>query len=403
MIRIHQQDELGPTPSVLKTGLAFRPFFWLGSIFIVLSLFAWSLFWAGKPPLQPDGGMMWWHQHEMLFGFGVAIVTGFLLTAVQNWTGIPTLRSTRLWLLALLWLVARLLLAYPMGLNSYWLMMIDVAFLPMVGIAMASYVIRAKRWRNLIFVPVLALLTLANVGMHWGKISANNTMVLESAYMTVWLITTLIIVIGGRVIPLFTANAMRFAVQPMPKWREQLTIGSALLVCLLHGLRALGMTVSPWLLVLPLAALIWLNLLRYLSWQPQRCFKEPMIWGLHTSYLFVVFGAALWVFAEFNIFRADIALHTITVGGMMAIILTMMARVSLGHTGRLIRALPGKNAVLIALFSAGLLRGVGLLIAPKATVMLYQISMGLGMLSFLWFILLYTKILWVPRADNKPG
>src|SRR5699024_2365490 len=403
MIRTHQQGELGPAPSVLKTGLAFRPFFWFGSVFVVLSLFAWSLFWAGKPPLQPDGGMMWWHQHEMLFGFGIAIVTGFLLTAVQNWTGIPTVKGAQLWLLALLWLSARVLMAYPMGLNSYLLMAIDVAFIPFVAIAMASYVIRAKRWRNLIFIPVLTLLTLANTGMHWGKISANYTMVIESAYMTVWLITSLIIVIGGRVLPMFTAYAMRFAVQPMPKWREPLTIGAALFVCLLHGLRALGVVVEPWLVALPLAALVVLNLLRYLSWQPQRCFKQPMIWGLHTSYLFVIFGAALWALAEFSFLRVDIALHTITVGGMMAIILSMMARVSLGHTGRIIRALPGKNAVLIALFAAGLLRGVGLLLAPNAAIMLYQISMGLSMLAFLWFLLFYTKTLWVPRADNRPG
>src|SRR5699024_5974601 len=335
MINIHQSKSEHP-PSVLKTGLAFRPFFWFGSVFIVLALLAWSLFWAGKPPFQPDGGMLWWHQHEMIFGFAIAIVTGFLLTAVQNWTGIPSVKSVRLWLLVLLWLAGRFLLAFPSGLNAGWLMAIDVAFLPMVAIAMASYVIRAKRWRNLIFVPVLALLTLANIGMHWGKISGNYTMTINSAYMAMWLITTLIIVIGGRVLPMFTANAMRFAIQPMPVWRERLTIGAALFVCVRYGLRAVSIAFSAWLVVMPIAALVVLSLLRYLSSQSQRSYKEPMIWGLHTSYSFVIVGAALWALADLGWFRIYPALHTISVGGMMAIILTMMARVSLGHTGRII-------------------------------------------------------------------
>lgn len=401
MIRISQGQ--APGPSLFKTGLAFRPFFWLASVFVTLSLVAWFAFYSGSVVLSPRGGMIWWHQHEMLFGFGAAVVVGFLLTAVQNWTGIPSLTGARLWLLALLWLLARIAVAFSDNLNATFVMLLDAAFLPCVAIAMASYVIRAKRWRNLIFIPVLTLLTLANIGMHWGNAHGNYAMSLNSAYMGVWLIVTLIVVIGGRVIPIFTANGMRMHVRPMRKPLELLLIGSALAICLIFALRALGVQVMGSIVAVPLVLLGVLSLLRWLSWHPLKCFKEPMIWGLHTSYLFIIIGAFLWALAEIQGTRFDSALHTITVGGMMAIILTMMSRVSLGHTGRLIRGLTGKNAAMTALFIAALLRGPGLMLWPSATLSFYKISMVLAIVAFTWFVYHYTHTLWTPRADNRPG
>jgi len=142
MIQLSREQE--PGPSIFTTGLAFRPFFWLASVFVVLSLIAWFAFYSGAIVLHPRGGMIWWHQHEMLFGFGAAVVVGFLLTAVQNWTGIPSLTGMRLWSLALLWLIARIAIAFSEHLNSTFVMLLDVAFLPCVALAMASYVIRAS-------------------------------------------------------------------------------------------------------------------------------------------------------------------------------------------------------------------------------------------------------------------
>lgn len=400
---IHTSQAQCSSPSILKTGLAFRPFFWLASVFVVLSLIAWLAFYSGTIVLNPRGGMIWWHQHEMLFGFGAAVVVGFLLTAVQNWTGIPSLTGVRLWSLALLWLLARIAVAFSDNLNSTFVMLLDVAFLPCVAIAMASYVIRAKRWRNLIFIPVLTLLTLANIGMHWGNLHGNYTMSLNSAYMGVWLIVTLIVVIGGRVIPIFTANGMRMRVRPMRKQLEHLLIASSLAVCLVFALRALGASIGGSIVAIPLMLMVVLSLFRWLSWHPLKCLKEPMLWGLHTSYLFIIIGALMWAVAEIKGTRFDSALHTITVGGMMAIILTMMSRVSLGHTGRLIRGLTGKNLVMAALFVAALLRGIGLILWPSATLSFYKISMVLAMAAFAWFVFHYSRTLWTPRADNRPG
>src|SRR5690625_649437 len=182
MIRTTQEPQ---APSLFNTALAFRPFFWLASVFAVISLGIWYAYYSQWVPLNPKGGMLWWHQHEMIFGFGAAVVVGFLLTAVQNWTGIPSLTGPRLWGLTLLWLMARMGLAFSNALPYPLLMALDLAFLPLVGIAMASYVIRAKRWRNLIFVPVLLLLTLANLGMHLGNLKGDYQTRINSAYMGV--------------------------------------------------------------------------------------------------------------------------------------------------------------------------------------------------------------------------
>lgn len=117
--------------------LAFRPFFLLGSLFSLLAMLAWGAFWHGTTLLRPHGGMLWWHQHEMLFGFTAAIVVGFLLTAVQNWTGRPGLRGLPLLVLAALWLSGRVSLAFPAGLPALPLVLLDIAFLPVAATALA--------------------------------------------------------------------------------------------------------------------------------------------------------------------------------------------------------------------------------------------------------------------------
>src|SRR5699024_2450084 len=169
------------------------------------------------------------------------------------------------------------------------------------------------------------------------------------------------------------------------------------------ALPILGANVAGGIVAIPLILMAVLSLFGLLSWHTLKCFKELMIWGLHTSYLFIILGALMWAVAEIKGARFDSALHTITVGGMMAIILTMMSRVSLGHTGRIIRGLRGKNSVMIALFTAALLRGIGLILWPSATLGFYKISMVLAIAAFTWFVFHYSHTLWTPRADNRPG
>lgn len=397
-----------PTPStnmlsLFKKGLAFRPFFLLGSLFCIVALSVWWLFWHGQVVLSPQGGVVWWHQHEMLFGFVAAIVVGFLLTAVQNWTGLPSLVGWRLWTLVLIWLLARVLLAYPLGLPALFIAWLDVLFLPLVAVFMAFIVMKAKKWRNLIFAPVLLLLAIANGAMHLGALQHKPALVAEGAYFAIWLITCLILLIGGRVIPFFVARGVGRPQVAGPKHREKLIFISAAALCLLQFLRLIDVTVPASIFVIPLLALVFLNGWRLSTWELRYCWREPLLWGLHLSYAFVILGMAMWVCSEFAILPLDLALHALTVGGMMVIIFAMMARVGLGHTGRKIRALPGIGIALGLLLLAGLLRSVLLVFLPEAVLWSYRTSLLIAIVAYALFIVHYTKILCTPRPDGKAG
>lgn len=389
--------------TVLKNGLAFRPFFWLGAIFCLISLGVWWFFWQGQILLVPYGGMLWWHQHEMLFGFVAAIVVGFLLTAVQNWTGLASLTGLRLWALVLVWGLARILLAYPMILPTAFLIFIDVLFLPLTAGFMAMVVIKAKKWRNLIFVPVLLLLTVANITMHLGALTNNYTLVTQSAYLAIWLIISLIMLVGGRVIPFFISRSLSRPQVPAPKSREKLLFASAAMLCFLQLLRVLGAEVPPALFSAPIFVLILLNVWRLSTWELSRCWHEPMLWGLQLSYVFVVFGSVLWVFSEFALLPVDLAVHALTIGAMMTIILAMIARVGLGHTGRKIRTLRGMGIAIALVLVAGLLRSVLLVFWPEKALWAYSTSLLLCICAFSVFVVHYTKPLWSPRPDGKAG
>lgn len=391
------------TPSVFQTGLAFRPFFWLGSLFAVIAFVVWAFFWQGQPLFQPEGGMIWWHQHEMLFGFVAAIIVGFLLTAVQTWTGLPSLSGPKLWLLVGLWLAARVLLAYPSGLSAYVLMVIDLLFLLSSMAVMASLVIRAKKWRNLVFVPVLLWLSLANLAMHWGKITTNAHLVSQSAQLTVWLIIALITVIAGRVIPFFTSRALTISLKPVPASLEKALIASTATLLVLQSARTLDVTVPAWLFIVPLVLISVLSLNRLRYWQPQRTAGHPLLWGLHISYGFIILGAVLWIGSELTLLSTDLALHTLTIGAILAIILAMIARVSLGHTGRPLQAKSGLSFALACIFLAALIRGLFLLFWSQHALLAYQTSLLLCIIAFSWFMLHYTIPLWTARPDHKPG
>lgn len=383
--------------------LAFRPFFLLAALFSVVSLLVWLGFWHGDILLRPHGGMLFWHQHEMLFGFSAAVVAGFLLTAVQNWTGLPSLSGGPLLALVGLWLAGRWLMAFPMGLPAWLLLLVDVAFLPVVALVMARLVIAAKRWRNLIFLPVLGLFAIANLAMHLGVMNGDAELIRQAAYLAVLLITLLMTVIGGRVIAMFTANRLgRTKPAPIPAL-EVLTLAStgSLVACQL--LAMLGVALPGFLLALLMGVAALSNAIRLVRWGGLHSWREPLLWGLHGSYAFIPVGLALWALAALGLLRADLAVHALTVGGMGTMMLAMMARVSLGHTGRPIRTLPGIGVALGLMLAAALLRSPVLALFPQITHWTYNLGIIFWCLAYLVFLFHYTLPLLSPRVDGKEG
>ncbi|WP_075879207.1 NnrS family protein [Vreelandella massiliensis] len=383
--------------------LAFRPFFLLGALFSVLAMLAWLAFWHGNLWITPYGGMLWWHQHEMLFGFASAVMTGFLLTAVQNWTGRPSLSGGPLLALVLLWLAARLLLAYAPMLPGWFLLLVDVAFLPLVAWVMGKRVVAARMWRNLLFVPVLLLLALANAMMHWGALQGDGLLIREAGHLTLFLITALMVLLGGRVIPFFTSRKLGVK-QPEPRRIIELTsLGAIGAVVLLQTVITLSDVRANVLLTVLLVITASANAWRLARWQGWLSVREPLLWGLHVSYAFISLGLLMWAWQLFTGQRVETALHALAIGSIGTMMLAMMARVSLGHTGRVIRTLPGIGIALAGLLVAALLRSVWLVLFPQSSHWVYSAVIIIWCLSYLVFVLHYSVPLLSARPDGKNG
>lgn len=387
--------------------LAFRPFFWFGALFSVLAMLVWLGFWHGNVWLTPYGGMLWWHQHEMLFGFGSAIIAGFLLTAVQNWTGRPSLSSWPLLALLIIWLAARILLAFAF-LPGWLLLLVDVAFLPLMALAMAKRVIAVRMWRNLVFVPVLLALAGGNIAMHLGVmypgiINGSAVLIREAAHFAMLVITLLMVVLGGRVIPFFTSR--KLGLDPPARYRllELASIGSLAAIVILQAVVLLSdFRANALMAALMLMAALG-NAWRLSHWQGWKSVKEPLLWGLHVSYAFIPLGLVMWAWQLISGQRVESALHALAIGSMGTMMLAMMARVSLGHTGRSIRTLPGIGVALAVLLLAALLRSVWLAIFPYSSQWVYSIVIIAWCVSYFIFLLHYTVPLFTARVDGSDG
>ena len=391
------------TERVALMRLAFRPFFLFGVLFSLFSLLVWLAFWHGNQWITPYGSMLWWHQHEMLFGFGSAIIAGFLLTAVQNWTGRPGLSGWLLFSLVSLWLTARLLLAYAAYLPAWLLLLIDGAFLPLVALAMAKPVITVRMWRNLMFVPVLILLALANIAMHVGVISDNTLLISEAGHLAILIITLVMVLLGGRVIPFFTSRKLGV---PQPERRrsiEIISVGTLAAVVLLQGVIMLSSLNANTTLAALMGIAAISNGWRLSLWKGWLSWKEPLLWGLHLSYAFIPLGLAMWAWQLFTGQRVETALHALAIGSMGTMMLAMMSRVSLGHTGRAIRTLPGIGVALGILLIAALLRSVWLALFPQSSYWVYSVVIIAWCISYLVFVLHYAVPLLSARVDGENG
>ncbi|XGA80826.1 NnrS family protein [Halomonas sp. CH40] len=383
--------------------LAFRPFFLLGALYSILAMLAWLAFWHGNLWITPYGGMLWWHQHEMLFGFGSAIIGGFLLTAVQNWTGRASLSGWPLLGLVVVWLGGRVLLAYPGPLPLLAIALIDLAFLPLVALVMARLIMTARLWRNLLFVPILLLLTAANAAMHLGAIQGDGVLIRNTSHLSILLVTLLMVVMGGRVIPFFTARKLGLPTPPKAAIVERLSLISMALVVALQLL----VTLSGWRADTLMAALMLVagaaNGWRLAHWQGIHSWREPLLWGLHLSYGFIVLGLVLWAWQLVAGQRVETALHALAIGSMGTMMLAMMARVSLGHTGRVIRTLPGIGLALAGLLLAAALRSLWLMVFPHTSHWVYSLVIILWCASYLVFVIHYSLPLLTARPDGKQG
>jgi len=387
-------------PPILR--LAFRPLFLGGTLFSVIAIAWWSYFWLNPFNWLPYGGPVWWHGHEMLFGFGAAIVVGFLLTAVQSWTGVIGLRGKPLAVLALTWLFGRILLAFGSALPSWLIAAGDIAFLLFATIAMAYPVIKVKQWNNLMFVPMLFTLTLLNSISHWAVITDQPQLAMQSLHGTIMLFTLIISVLGGRVIPAFTANTMETHKKQPDKKLETTSIIS---IILLLFIAFIGFTNIPSIILLLVSSTAALaNGWRFLRWGIQYSWSVPLLWSLHIAYAFIPLGYAMLALHSLGLMdNISAALHSFTVGSIGGMILAMISRVTLGHTGRPLNPHGLVTVAYVFIFIAAIIRVVVSTWVPEFTYWGIGIAGGFWVFAYSIYLYFYGPMLVSTRADGRPG
>jgi len=387
-------------PPILR--LAFRPLFLAGTLFSVAAIAWWIHFWLNPSGWTPYGGPVWWHGHEMLFGFGVAIVTGFLLTAVKTWTGVQGLRGKLLGAFVSIWLLGRLLISFGGSLEPWIIASVDIAYLLFAAIAMAYPVVKVKQWRNLMFVPILLILAALNATSHWAVQANDMLLATKTLHATIMLLTLIIAILGGRVIPAFTANGTGKPKYPPIKWLEAIAIISILIMVVIAFIGLSKVNSSLLLIVSVIAALS--NGLRFLRWGIQHTWSIPLLWSLHLAFVFIPFGFVLLAMHAAGLMdNVSAALHSFTVGSIGGMILAMISRVTLGHTGR-----PLKPHGLVSIaYVLILLSAVVRVALPAWIPELYSLSIALAgifwILAYVIYLFFYAPMLVTTRADGRPG
>ncbi|QTD46594.1 NnrS family protein [Ottowia testudinis] len=375
--------------------LGFRPFYLGAAAFGALSVPFWLLMWYGAITHPPALAPLLWHAHEILYGFAVAVVVGFLLTAGKAWTGLPTPRGAWLGALALLWLAARIAaLGAPYPLYAA----LDVALLPLVAGVLLNVLLRAKNRRNLPLVGILVLLALANLAFHLNVLGLIDWPALHAMHAALALIVMIECVMGGRVIPFFTANVTPgLKIAPWPRF-EFAVLGITALALLAWVARAQG----AWTVAL-LALAAGLNAWRQWRWAPWKTLTRPILWVLHLAYAWIPAGFALLALAQAGWMPQTAGIHALGLGATGGLIIGMITRTARGHTGRPLRAGPLETAAYVLMMLAALLRVGAPLLAPAALTPGLTLAGGAWSLAFLLYLLQYAPWLLRPRADGKDG
>lgn len=374
--------------------LGFRPFYLLASIFAALSVPLWALQFAGLLPRPYLSGVVW-HAHEMLFGFTLAVIVGFLLTAGRNWTNMPTPTGWKLCALVALWLLARILVLTPYALAAA---VVNVAFPLAAAAALAVPFIKARNRRNYFFVALLILLAGVAALIHLTALGALAMPPWAGLQMALDTVLFIVVVMGGRVIPMFTNNGVPGASAAKKPLLEKVALGSvlALLVADAFGLQG-------WPVAAVAAVACVAHLCRWMLWQPWKTLGTPLVWVLHLAYVWVPIHLLLRTFSAFGWVSPSLSVHALTVGAAGGLMIGMMTRTAKGHTGRLLRADRADTAAYVLVLLAAVVRVALPLFVPGQTLHAIVLSAVLWSAGFALYALRYGPLLTRPRIDGRPG
>ena len=406
LLTIEEPDPAGPGGAAIRWtrrplwALGFRPFYLLAAGFAALAIPAWLAAYYGLLPRAARLNLLW-HLHEMVFGMAVAVVIGFLYTAGRNWTSLWTPRNGRLALLAALWVAGRLAMLAGADAGA-WAALVDAAFLPLATLPLWRVLHRAGNRRNYVMVLLLGVLGTANLCWHAAVLGWAPWSPMVPLHAAIFTIVLMEAVIGMRVLPMFTRNGAPGSAPVVRPWLDR--AGLVCTVAASAGWVAGLPAAAPGLTAALAGAAGLLTLARLAGWQPLRTLRVPLLWVLHLSYAWIGAGFLLLAGAALGLAGTSAAFHALAVGSMGGLIIGMMCRTSLGHTGRALKA--GRAEV--TMFAAIQLAAVARVAASLDVAAAWRDPALVGAAAawtaaFGLFVLAYRPKLCAARLDGKAG
>lgn len=374
--------------------LGFRPFYLLASLFSAFSVLLWAAQFSGYLPSAYLQGPVW-HGHEMLFGYTTAVIAGFLLTAVRAWTNEPTPSGVPLMALAALWVCGRVLVLTPFAMTAA---VVNAAFPVAVALAIGIPLLRSRNVRNYFFVGLLVLMGVLTLAVHLalqGRFELSPHLGLQLALDVVLFI---MVIMGGRVIPMFTNNGIPGTNATRKALVEKLALGTVILLFAADLLQLSQTAIAMIALISALAHGVRLSL-----WKPWRTLTTPLVWILHAAYAWIVVHLALRGLFALELLAGSYATHALTVGAIGGLTLGMMTRTARGHTGRPLVADGFELTVFLLIQVAGIIRVFGGIALPGLYMVSVQLSALLWAAAFGLYVARYWPVLTRPRLDGKPG
>ena len=358
------------------------------------------LYFYGAPIVPGGMAPQWWHAHEMIFGYSLAVIAGFLLTAVRNWTGIQTARGVHLGILFALWLLARIAFLAVHDTTLIFAAVLDIMFGVLLFLSLVIPVARSRNWKQVMVLLLVFLIVAANALFYFGVLGGTNRYIYTGLYLGLYVVLGLILVMGGRVLPSFIQSGVGHEVD-LKRWPliDKMNLLIYLVFVVLEVFSPYR-TIAYWLA----GMLFLINATRMWGWHTPGLWKKPLLWVLYVAHAFLVLGFALKALTLMVPALAYLSVHAFAYGGIGLITTGMMARVALGHTARNVHQPP---AILFWVFATLVAGAVVRVLPPLISMTHYQswivLSQAAWIGAFAVLFWTYFPVLTRPRIDGKDG
>ncbi|MDN3398930.1 NnrS family protein [Psychrobacter sp. APC 3426] len=398
--------------------LSFRIFFSAAAVFAVAMMVLWSFVFTGHTDIDAQVlNPLYWHGHEMIYGYALAVVAGFLLTAVKTWTGVMMPHGYKLLGIFSYWLLARLSwLAFGLGMTIagssisllYAAAVFDLLFIGSMAFVIFRAVLQVKQYKQMGILAKLALLTLGNGLCYWGIINADMSTTRVGIYLGFYLIIGLVLTIGRRVVPFFIERGLSVTnaegVKEIVTLRNSKVQDAASLLFFLAFFIVDLFYPNKYLLTVTALGVAVVNIVRLKGWYHRGIWQKPLLWSLYIAFLGMCLSFLLYALQPWLGYAHSIAMHGLAIAGVGMMTVAMMTRVSLGHTGRSIHQPPKSVNVMYVLMVLVFFSRVLLPLVDMSHYILWiMIAQGAWIACFVLFCMSYLPMLARPRPDGLFG